>query len=444
MASTQTTTVTKTPSEFLRKGWSVPARYELISIVGSGANGQVALATDSESGKKVAIKRVGLENGLVVAREVRLLRELRGHSNLLQLQTVLPPTTPDFKEIYIVTEALDADMTKLFEQPDQLIEHHLAWFSYKLLQAVAVLAAKGIVHRDIKPSNIFLNESCNLALGDFGLARALNDTSPPGQSARKSGGGTGRPQTQHVCTRYWRGPEVLLMTSYSSVSPSRSSGTAGSTPRASAAPPEEEPTMAVKPPKYGTPLDMWSVGCVVFELFGMLAPRANRKGTLFPGDYSTLSPPRGAHDIRHDQLGMIIRVLGAPCPGKPVDEKNSWAAVADEVAVYNPDAARFIRTVSGKERTEEEQLTFWRKRLPGVSDELRGLFLSMVCFRPEERITAAEALRNPCFDRVRSPRDAEELARATVVEDFGEVSDLRALLCAEIAVLNPGWSAESK
>ena len=442
--------MTQAPSEFRRKGWSVPGRYKLTAFVGSGANGQVALAMDNETKKKVAIKRVELENGLVVAREVRLLRELRGHANLLQLQTVLPPTTPDFKEIYIVTEALDADMTKLFEQPEQLIGHHLLWFSYKLLQAVAVLAAKGIVHRDIKPSNIFLTESCNLSLGDFGLARALSDTSPLGQPLRKSGGDTGRPQTQHVCTRYWRGPEVLLMTSYSSVSPSRSSGTAGRTPRASDAPPEEEPTPVAKPPKYGPPLDMWSVGCVVFELFGMLVPLAERKGTLFPGDYSTLSPPgeggrpMAAHNIRHDQLGMIIRVLGAPCPGKPVDAKNNWAAVADEVAVYNPVAARFIRLASGKERTEEEQQTFWKKRLPGVSDELRGLFLSMVCFRPEERITAAEALRHPCFDSVRSPRDAEELARATVVEDFGDVSDLRALLCAEIAALNPGWSFESK
>lgn len=410
-------------------GWSIPtlgARYELLKSLGAGANGEVALAMDHETKTRVAIKRVSLDNGLSIVREVRLLKALRGHSNVLQLHRIIHPTNPKFAEIYIVTQAMEADLTKLFKQPEQLLEHHLAWFSYKLLHAVAILHAKGILHRDIKPSNVFINESCAMVLGDFGLARAMGDTGP---SARKPVSST---QTRHVCTRYWRPPEVILATSYSSVSPPRGKEAGGGDVKAS-----------VSPPKYGPPLDVWSTAGVMAELFGMLLPLDERRGTLFPGDYSTQSPSHGVHEIRRDQLGMIIRVLGAPSPGKPVGGKNTWEAVAEEVAAYNPRAADFIRLASGKERADEEQRSFWRKRFAGVSDPLLDLLLSMLCFRPEERITAAEALRSPCFDVVRNADQEAELVTATPVEDFAE-GDLRTLLCEEIASLNPeveaSWS----
>jgi len=412
----------KIPPGFTSYGWSIPvlgSRYELLKSLGAGANGEVALAMDHETKTRVAIKRVSLENGLSIVREVRLLKALRGHSNILQLHRIIPPTNPKFAEIYIVTQAMEADLTKLFKQPEQLLEHHLAWFSYKLLHAVAILHAKGILHRDIKPSNVFINESCAMVLGDFGLARAMGDTGP---SARKPVSST---QTRHVCTRYWRPPEVILATSYSSVSPPRGKEAGGVDVKAS-----------VSPPKYGTPLDVWSTAGVMAELFEMLLPLYVRRGALFPGDYSTLSPSRGVHEIRRDQLGMIIRVLGAPSPGKPVGGKNTWEAVAEEVAAYNPRAADFIRLASGKERTDEEQRSFWRKRFAGVSDPLLDLLLSMLCFRPEERITAAEALRSPCFDAVRNADQEAELVTATPVEDFAG-GDLRALLCEDIASLNP-------
>ena len=403
-------------------GWSfttLGARYQLVKLLGAGANGQVALALDHETKTQVAIKRVSLKIGPPIVREVRILKALRGHSNILQLHRILPPTNPKFAEIYIVTQAMDADLTTLFKQPEQLLEHHLAWFSYKLLYAVAILHAKGILHRDIKPSNVFINESCAVALGDFGLARAMDDTGP---SAHKPVSAT---QTRHVCTRFWRPPEAILATSYSSVSPPRGKEAGGGDMKAS-----------VPPPKYGTPLDIWSTAGVMAELFEMLLPLDKRQGTLFPGDYSTLSPSYGVHEIHRDQLGIIIRVLGAPSPGKPVGGKNTWGAVAEEVAAYNPRAADFIRIASGKERADEEQRIFWRKRFAGVSDTLLDLLLSMLCFRPEERITAAEALRSPCFDVVRDPRQETELVLATPVEDFAD-GDLREMLCEDIASLNP-------
>ena len=39
-----------------------------------------------------------------------------------------------------------------------------------------------ILHRDIKPANVFLDEECNVKLGDFGLAFALNNKSTESSS----------------------------------------------------------------------------------------------------------------------------------------------------------------------------------------------------------------------------------------------------------------------
>lgn len=46
------------------------------------------------------------------------------------------------------------------------------YFVKQITEAIEYLHLKGIAHRDIKPENIFLNESLQLKLGDFGFATA--------------------------------------------------------------------------------------------------------------------------------------------------------------------------------------------------------------------------------------------------------------------------------
>eukprot|EP00812_Abedinium_dasypus_P008500 NODE_2256_length_967_cov_277.178728.p1 GENE.NODE_2256_length_967_cov_277.178728~~NODE_2256_length_967_cov_277.178728.p1 ORF type:complete len:298 (+),score=61.72 NODE_2256_length_967_cov_277.178728:2-895(+) len=100
-------------------------------------------------------------------------------------------------------------------------------------------------HRDLKPRNLLINGSCDLKICDFGLAR-LNFHSKEGQTCL---------MTEHVCTRWYRAPEVLCSWK-----------------------------------TYTNAIDVWSIGCILAEML--------LRTPLFPG-------ANAAH-----QLSLIISLLG--------------------------------------------------------------------------------------------------------------------------------------
>lgn len=91
-----------------------------------------------------------------------------------------------------------------------------------------------VIHRDVKPSNILINRDCLVKLADFSLARSI--VFDENNLANLS---------DYVAARWYRAPEILLGSS-----------------------------------KYDYSVDMWSVGCILAELY-LCRP-------LFPGS-STLN-----------------------------------------------------------------------------------------------------------------------------------------------------------
>ena len=94
---------------------------------------------------------------------------------------------------------METDLHKLLRS-QKLSSDHICYFLYQILRGLKYIHSANVLHRDLKPSNILLNSNCDLKICDFGLARV----SDPRQDH------TGL-LTEYVTTRWYRAPEVMLM-----------------------------------------------------------------------------------------------------------------------------------------------------------------------------------------------------------------------------------------
>nr|GEV00893.1 probable serine/threonine-protein kinase At1g54610 [Tanacetum cinerariifolium] len=206
------------------RGW-LPLKsdsYERFEKIGQGTYSSVFRARHAASGRMVALKKVRFDNlkpdsVKFMAREITILRSL-DHPNIMKLEGII--TSQVSCIIYLVFEYMEHDLAGLLSSPDVKFSHsQIKWYMRQLLKGIEHSHSRGVLHRDIKTANILVNNEGVLRIGDFGLAKSCGSMSK-------------EPLTSHVVTLWYRPPELLL----------------GCT-------------------KYGTPVDLWSVGCVFAELF---------------------------------------------------------------------------------------------------------------------------------------------------------------------------------
>ncbi|KAH8021280.1 hypothetical protein HPB51_013955 [Rhipicephalus microplus] len=283
--------------------------YVMIEKIGEGTYGVVYKAKCKGTNQIVAIKKIRVdcaEEGvpMTTIREVSLLKELK-HKNIVRLiEVVISPSN----SIYLVFEHMTMDLKKFLDaQPKNktldgaIVKKYLG----QLVDAILFCHKRRVLHRDLKPANVLIDDKGGLKVADFGLCRAF--TLPV------------RAYTHEVLTLWYRAPEILLGESH-----------------------------------YSTPVDVWSIGCIFFELL--------TGKTLF----------RGNSEI--DQLFRIFRVLGTPT----VD---TWPEVT-QLPNYNPT------------------FPMWRKNivaelLPEADCEAVDLLLKMLIYSPRERISAKGATAHP-------------------------------------------------
>lgn len=229
-------------------------KYTVQQIIGEGASGVVCSAVDHETGELVAVKRVsrGFDKVPVsvrILRELKFLRLLRGHDNIVEIKDILMPAcTKNFSDVFVVFELMPTDLAHILRCKTELSNLHIQYFMYQLLRGIYFLHSAGVFHRDLKPNNILINNDCALRICDFGLARAdFDDVSDVPI------------WTDYVATRWYRAPE-LIMTHFT---------------------------------RYSTAIDIWSIGCIFAEMLGRGKP-------LFPGKDG------------YNQLQLMTSILGSP------------------------------------------------------------------------------------------------------------------------------------
>ena len=352
--------------------FAVDPRYVIRSYVGQGAQGVIWSAVDSHDPNRaeVAVKKVPNALDEVLAskrllRELRVLRHLK-HENIISLKDImLPPSTNVllWKDVYMVYELMDTDLDYVIKSGQEISEEHVRYFSSQILMGIAYLVRSllpcpcgqhpipmptcrfrarsvdptcclthtvsparlslrpgrlphrkclqhrcNVVHRDLKPGNVLVDRDCHLKICDFGLARSC---------AKQSDSDSHQLMTMYVTTRWYRAPELLCLS-----------------------------------PMYGPAVDMWSVGCIIAELF-------TRK-PLFQG-VDPLS-----------QLEQVVR-----CVGQPSEE--------DLEAVMNEGALQFIEGLPQCEPRITEELV-------GATPLAVDLIRRLLTFAPEKRASAEVAL----------------------------------------------------
>lgn len=78
----------------------VDKRYQELIQIGDGSYGYVAAATDTVTGRRVAIKKIkdtflDIVDAKRILREIKLLRHFQSHENVIRIQDIMtnPPNT---------------------------------------------------------------------------------------------------------------------------------------------------------------------------------------------------------------------------------------------------------------------------------------------------------------------------------------------------------------
>ena len=305
-------------------------RFQLQKKVGQGAYGVVFKAIDRKTKETVALKKLfgafrDATDSQRTFREVMLLQELNGHNNIIRLLNVIK--AQNNLDLYLIFDYMEADVFNVI-RAGILQDIHKQYIIYQTLKALKFIHSADIIHRDLKPSNIFINSDSRVKLGDFGLARTLS--SGPSNY--------GMIVTEYVATRWYRAPEMLL-----------------------------------KSVNYGKPIDLWSVGCILYELI------VGRP--LFPGKSTK------------DMITLVFEITGIP-------DEDEYEAVRQECEIpimYNELKSQL------KIRKQKNLSTIIGNycKDPNAID----LMTKLLQFNPKNRLTAEEALEHPFVAKFHDPKE---------------------------------------
>jgi len=169
--------------------------YEVLSLAGAGAMGEVYRALDPRLGREVALKILPSAFAADPERVRRFEQEVRvtgqlNHPNLLLVHDVgMENSTP-----YLVTEILEGETLRDRLKGGALSVTKTIDLAIQILRGLAAAHARGVIHRDLKPENLFLLASGELKLLDFGVAKLLNpglyaetQTATSGSARRRDG-----------------------------------------------------------------------------------------------------------------------------------------------------------------------------------------------------------------------------------------------------------------
>lgn len=220
-------------------------RYMKGSMIGQGSFGTVYLALHAITGELMALKQVEMpssantamdakKNNMVEAlkREIDLLRELK-HPNIVQyLGSNSDDTHLNIFLEYVAGGSVATMLTNYGPLPEALICN----FVRQILTGLAYLHSMDIIHRDIKGANILVDNHGSVKISDFGISKRVETTIRTSMARQPKKGGA---RVSLQGSVFWMAPEVVKQTAYTRKA------------------------------------DIWSLGCLIVEMFTGTHPHPN-------------------------------------------------------------------------------------------------------------------------------------------------------------------------
>lgn len=160
-------------------------RYQLGAVLGRGGMAEVRRARDLRLGRDVAVKQLRVDLASDPTFQARFRREAQAaaglnHPNIVAVYDTGEETDPHsgVHVPYIVMELVEGHtLREILRTGRQIVPAKALEFSQGVLEALNYSHKAGIVHRDIKPANVMLTPAGQVKVMDFGIARAVADTS---------------------------------------------------------------------------------------------------------------------------------------------------------------------------------------------------------------------------------------------------------------------------
>lgn len=133
-----------------------------------------AKKAEGETQESISTYYQGVTEGLL--NEIKIMAELKGNSNIVSYEDhqIVRHEDGIGCDIFIRMELLTSFID--YMASNEITEKDIIRLGIDICKALEICEKKGIIHRDIKPGNIFVSNTGDFKLGDFGIARTIEKT----------------------------------------------------------------------------------------------------------------------------------------------------------------------------------------------------------------------------------------------------------------------------